>query len=265
MDPRLEREREFHDRAFGEDVRAAAKRFYAVTGAMLAWYEEMLSAQARGARALEYGCGPGSRAFHLARSGAHVVGIDISPVAIEQATERGREQGLEDRLTFCVMDAEQLEFPDVSFDIVCGSGILHHLNLTRAYAEIARVLKPGGIGVFTEPLGHNPAINAYRNRTPALRTVDEHPLLMDDLARAKRFFDERRHALFHTLLAGRTPAARPPPALSACSAVSMASTAGCFALRPCCAAMPGWLVSRCAIRGRPTLVRSAASRLRRGP
>jgi SAM-dependent methyltransferase len=190
MDARLEREREFHDRAFAEDVRASAKRFYAVTGAMLAWYEGALSARAEGALVLEYGCGPGSRAFHLARSGARVVGIDISPVAIEQAAERGRAEGLEQQLEFRVMDAEQLEFPDDSFDVVCGSGILHHLNLSRAYGEVARVLKPAGAGVFTEPLGHNPAINAYRNRTPALRTVDEHPLLIGDLELAERYFGE---------------------------------------------------------------------------
>jgi SAM-dependent methyltransferase len=190
MDARLEREREFHDRAFAEDVRASAKRFYAVTGAMLAWYEGVLGAHADGARVLEYGCGPGSRAFHLARNGAHVLGIDISPVAIEQAAARGRAEGLDERLDFRVMDAEQLELPDGSFDVVCGSGILHHLNLSRAYGEIARVLKDDGIAVFTEPLGHNPAINAYRNRTPALRTVDEHPLLVGDLVLAESFFAE---------------------------------------------------------------------------
>jgi SAM-dependent methyltransferase len=190
MDARLDREREFHDRAFAENVRAGVKRFYSVTGALFVWYEETLAARAQGARALEYGCGPGSRAFHLARNGAHVVGIDISPVAIEQATERGRAEGLSDRLEFSVMDAEALEFPDDSFDIVCGSGIIHHLDLARSYAEIARVLKPGGVGVFTEPLGHNPAINAYRNRTPDMRTVDEHPLLMKDLELAKRWFGQ---------------------------------------------------------------------------
>jgi SAM-dependent methyltransferase len=198
MEARLEREREFHDRAFAENVRASAKRFYSVTGALFAWYEEQLAALAPGARALEYGCGPGSRAFHLARHGAHVVGIDISPVAIEQATEQGRAEGLADRLEFRVMDAEHLDFPDDSFDVVCGSGILHHLDLARSYAEIARVLKPGGTAVFTEPLGHNPAINAYRNRTPELRTVDEHPLLMPDLELARSSF-EQVDARFFTL------------------------------------------------------------------
>jgi SAM-dependent methyltransferase len=190
MNARLDREREFHDRGYAEDVRAPTRRFYTVTGAMSTWHQDTLAAHAPGARALEYGCGRGSRAFHLARNGAHVVGIDLSPVAIEQATERGREEGLEDRLTFRVMDAENLEFPDASFDVVCGSGILHHLDLGRAYSEIARVLVPSGIGVFEEPLGHNPAINAYRRRTPEMRTVDEHPLLVGDLALAERFFGE---------------------------------------------------------------------------
>jgi SAM-dependent methyltransferase len=190
MNARLEREREFHDRGYAEDVRAPTRRFYTVTGAMSTWHKGTLSAHAQGARALEYGCGRGSRAFHLARNGAHVVGIDLSPVAIEQANERAREEGLEDQLSFRVMDGEHLDYPDDSFDLVCGSGILHHLDLAPAYTEIARVLAPSGIGVFEEPMGHNPAINGYRNRTPEMRTVDEHPLLMADLALAERFFGD---------------------------------------------------------------------------
>ena len=39
-----------------------------------------------------------------------------------------------------------------------------------------------------EPLGHNPLINLYRRLTPNLRTVDEHPLMMQDLAAAKHHF-----------------------------------------------------------------------------
>jgi SAM-dependent methyltransferase len=190
MNARLDREREFHDHGYAQDVRAPTRRFYSVTGAMSTWHKDMLSAHGKGARALEYGCGLGSRGVHLAHSGAHVIGIDLSSVAIEHATERSRAEGLDGQLTFQVMDAENLDFPDASFDLVCGSGILHHLDLSRAYSEIARVLKPTGIGVFEEPLGHNPAINAYRKRTPEMRTVDEHPLLMSDLALAERFFGE---------------------------------------------------------------------------
>jgi SAM-dependent methyltransferase len=101
-------------------------------------------------------------------------------------------------VTFEVMDAEHLTFPDASFDVICGSGILHHLDLARANTEIARCLAPQGEAVFVEPLGHNPAINAYRRFTPGLRTPDEHPLRMADFAAMRRSFgdvDVRYYAL----------------------------------------------------------------------
>ncbi|HWV85852.1 MAG TPA: class I SAM-dependent methyltransferase [Capillimicrobium sp.] len=185
---RLDRERAFHDRAFSEQTRAEVRRFYSVTGALRAWYEAELTRRAPGAEALEYGCGPGSAAYLLADRGAVVTGIDLSPVAIDLARREGERRWLENRLDFQVMDAEHLDFADDSFDVVCGSGIIHHLDLERAYSEIARVLHPRGAAVFIEPMGHNPLINAYRNRTPQLRTVDEHPLRMADLKLAKRWF-----------------------------------------------------------------------------
>jgi ubiquinone/menaquinone biosynthesis C-methylase UbiE len=75
---------------------------------------------------------------------------------------------------FDVMNAEELEFEDAAFDVIFGSGIIHHLDVPRAYSELARVLAPGGSAVFVEPLGHNPLIRVFRNRTPELRTPDEH-------------------------------------------------------------------------------------------
>jgi SAM-dependent methyltransferase len=187
-DARLDREREFHDRAFSESTRATVRRFYSVTDSLRAWYDATLAHEAQDGTVLEYGCGPGSASYHLARQGAHVTGIDISPVAIEMAREQGERDGLSANLDFRVMDAERLDLPDASFDVVCGTGILHHLDLDAAYGEVARVLRPGGVAVFVEPLGHNPAINLYRSRTPGLRTVDEHPLLMADLDRCGDFF-----------------------------------------------------------------------------
>ena len=187
---RLDREREFHDRAFSEQTRAEVRRFYSVNGSLRAWYEAQLARRAPGAEVLEYGCGPGSAAYLLAERGAVVTGIDLSPVAIDLAREEGERRWLDNRLDFRVMDAEHLDLADDAFDLVCGSGILHHLDLERAYAEIARVLHPRGSAVFIEPLGHNPLINAYRNRTPQLRTVDEHPLRMADLKLARRWFGE---------------------------------------------------------------------------
>jgi SAM-dependent methyltransferase len=200
---RQDKEREFHDRAFGEGTRRTAAKFYALEGPSDDFYREFLAERCAGRRVLEYGCGPGSAAFFLAERGARVTGIDISDVAIEQATAEGEAKGLGDRLEFTTMDAEALEFPDDSFELVCGTGILHHLNLDRAYGELRRVLTEDGEGIFIEPLGHNPLINLYRKRTPELRTEDEHPLLASDLERARDFFADVGLRYFHlqTLLA----------------------------------------------------------------
>jgi SAM-dependent methyltransferase len=128
---------------------------------------------------LEYGCGTGSAAFDLAARDVEVLGIDISPEAVAAARRTAQERGL-DLASFEVMNAEALTLPEASMDAVCGSGILHHLDLDRSLAEVRRVLRPGGFAVFLEPLGTNPVINLYRRLTPSMRTPDEHPLVPAD-------------------------------------------------------------------------------------
>ncbi|MCY4514103.1 MAG: class I SAM-dependent methyltransferase [Candidatus Tectomicrobia bacterium] len=178
---RLQREAHFHDHAFSADTRARAGKFYWVAARAKQHYQSLIEADCGGKTVLEYGCGKGSHAFALARSGAEVSGIDMSTEGIRQATARANAEALGDRLSFDVMNAEDLAFPDNHFDLVCGSGILHHLDLEKACAELVRVLKPSGRAVFFEPLGHNPLINLYRSMTPDMRSADEHPLLEDDL------------------------------------------------------------------------------------
>lgn len=123
--------------------------------------------------------------------------VDLSEQAIEQARGRARDHGVESRIDFRVMNAEALEFPPGSFDLVCGNGVLHHLHLERSLTEVARVLAPGGRALFSEPMGHNALINLYRARTPEQRTPDEHPLLLQDLALAERYFAEVEATFFH--------------------------------------------------------------------
>lgn len=190
MPTRQEREAAFHDRAFASDLRAPAHRFWAANRKTDQRYEELLSELGGGRRVLEYGCGEGSFALALARDGAEVLGIDISEVGIDHARERAHREGVETRTEFRVMDAMNLELPDDEFDLVCGRGILHRLELDSVLSEIARVLKPDGNALFSEPLGHNPAINLYRRMTPEMRTPDEHPLVMSDFELAHKHFDE---------------------------------------------------------------------------
>ena len=196
---RLQREAEFHDHVFTDDFRAEASRFYAVASKSKGLYRKRVLHACEGLDVLEYGCGPGSCAFDLARRGAHVTGIDISPGAIELARAQAASEGLEQQIEFEVMNAEALPLADHRFDRICGSGILHHLDVTRALAEIQRVLRPDGDAVFFEPLGHNPLINWYRRRTPAMRTVDEHPLMASDLRLLAAGFGRNRFSYHHLI------------------------------------------------------------------
>jgi ubiquinone/menaquinone biosynthesis C-methylase UbiE len=185
---RLERERDYHNKAFAEDVRKSLDKFYETIQSSRHAHWHALMPLAAGIKVLEYGCGPGSAAFDLARQGAHVVGIDISDVAIAQSTAKARAENLD--IDFRRMNAEQLEFEDNSFDRIVGSAILHHLDLDKAYKELHRCLKPGGKAVFIEPTGHNPLLNWYRKLTPNLRTVDEKPMKSKDFRKASDYFIE---------------------------------------------------------------------------
>jgi len=217
---RIQREKEFHDISYSTDLREQeVGRFYRVAQRSYDYYYQRVLEGAEGTRVLEIGCGKNSAGLRLAKLGASVAGIDVSRVAIDISLNEAREAGLSGRVDFIEMDAEAMEFPDETFDLVCGIGILHHLNLDRGYPEIRRVLKPGGRAVFHEGLGHNPLINAYRNRTPHLRTPDEHPLLLSDIAGAKACFSSVRPRYFHVaslalVPVGGTPLFKPLYALT---------------------------------------------------
>ena len=202
VDDTKQREAEFFDDVYREDGRAAVRKYYSVATTVQARYRGLIGENCAGLETLEYGCGPGRYGLELARQGAEVTGIDVSETGIELANQRARELGL-DNARFLTMDAEALELETNSFDLVFGTGILHHLDLDRALGEIGRVLRPEGRAIFIEPLGHNPAINLYRRLRPDLRTPDERPLRARDLREMARYFDhlEREYYCLTSLLA----------------------------------------------------------------
>ncbi|THD37769.1 MAG: class I SAM-dependent methyltransferase [Sphingomonas sp.] len=96
-----------------------------------------------GKRVLEIGCGMGMHSEMLLKAGAKLTSIDISPTSAMATTKRLALRGLPGDVR--QMDAEKLEFPDATFDLVWSWGVIHHSsNTTRVLSEIARVLKPGG-------------------------------------------------------------------------------------------------------------------------
>jgi SAM-dependent methyltransferase len=201
---RKDAERRFHDDRYTEETRAGLAKYYTVLRASLGEFRDAARAAAAGADVLEYGCGAEPHALDVARDARSVVGIDLSPVAVEQATAAAAEAGL-DHARFRVMDAEALEFADDSFDLVYGSAVIHHLDVARSLSEIARVLRPSGRALFIEPMGHNPAINLYRRLTPTLRTPDEHPLRMSDLRLASSFFRTVDYRFYHLFSLAAVP------------------------------------------------------------
>ena len=200
-------------------------KFYSVTRSSMAWRDSLLFKDIVGAVALDYCCGNGEVAVEMARQGAKkVVGIDISEVAIRNARELADTEGVGGICEFRVMDAENTEFGNDTFDIIHEYGALHHLELKTAFGELARVLKPDGKLVCTEALRHNPVIHWYRNRTPHLRTQweVEHILGVPEINSGKSFFKCIDLRMFHMAVLAAVPFRKAPffrPMLSALEAI----------------------------------------------
>ncbi len=95
---------------------------------------------------LEIGVGNGSHAQLLAEHAKSFTGIDLTEYAVKSTSERLRVFGLPG--TVAGMDAEQMQFPDKSFDFVWSWGVVHHsANTRKIIEEMHRVLRPGGEAV----------------------------------------------------------------------------------------------------------------------
>ncbi len=98
-----------------------------------------------GRRALDLACGTGDIAFELARRGARVTGLDITPRMVELAQSKVSTPS-RPATAFVVGDMMALPFPDAHFDVVTtGYGLRNVPELGGAIREAARVLRPGGL------------------------------------------------------------------------------------------------------------------------
>lgn len=168
-------ERERHDAEViatqkAKDVHAN-KKYYSISETSQVYVSSWVNREARGRVFLDYACGNGTRAMQAAQAGSTLsVGLDISDISVANARETAAASGLGDRCVFIQGDCEATELPDASVDTILCSGMLHHLDLSRAYAELFRILRPAGKVLGVEAFGHNPLIQLYRNLTPHLRT-----------------------------------------------------------------------------------------------
>ncbi|HHV58615.1 MAG TPA: class I SAM-dependent methyltransferase [Firmicutes bacterium] len=96
-----------------------------------------------GARVLDAGCGSGNFSLKLAGKGCRVIGIDISPVMLDVARKKAAAARL--AVEFLEMDVYDLRFPSATFDAVFSMACFEFITEpARAFAELWRVLKPGG-------------------------------------------------------------------------------------------------------------------------
>jgi SAM-dependent methyltransferase len=143
-------------------------------GGKLRWARrvKMLSSHLQpGMTVLELGCGAGYFTPQLARTGADVVAIDVSPELLEIA----RTNYSAPNVQYQIENAYALSYDDAVFDSVVGSSILHHLEIEPALRDVYRVLKPAGTIFFTEPNMLNPQIAVQKNIPWVKRKLGDSP------------------------------------------------------------------------------------------
>jgi SAM-dependent methyltransferase len=226
-------DRERHDAAVLVAQKArhvhANKKYYSISDSSKEWVDRWVERHARDRVFLDYACGDGFRAIQAAQAGAQIaIGLDISDVSIVNAREAARNAKVSDKCVFVQGDCEATELPADSIDAILCSGMLHHLDLNRAYLELYRILKPGGRILGVEAFGHNPFIQLYRDLTPNLRTNWEkkHILKQRDIDAALRHgFIHGEVRYWHLFALGAVPFRRTPlfnPALALLNAMDRA-------------------------------------------
>ena len=153
-----------------------------------------------GGRVLELGCGTGRVLMPIARTGVPVTGIDAAGAMLARARVRARRVDRARRPFIVQGDARALPFTSRHFDVVLApygflQSLLDDTDLTRALAETARVLRPGGLfGVDLVPeLAEWPTYRRQlrlRGRSGSGATVSLVESVRQDRRRGLTMFDE---------------------------------------------------------------------------
>ena len=183
------REKDFHNKLhLSEELeRKSQVKFYRALYGLYRDFLHILKNETKTKDVLDFGCGTGNFTEKVINfNPKKIVAVDISEEAIKKAKNNPRLN--RENIEYRVENCEDLSLNSDSFDIVYGSGILHHLNLNKSLYELKRILKKDGKIIFIEPMATNPIINLYRKFTPNARTSDEHPFKLSDIELVKSLF-----------------------------------------------------------------------------
>jgi 2-polyprenyl-3-methyl-5-hydroxy-6-metoxy-1,4-benzoquinol methylase len=151
-----------------------------------------------GKRILDIGAGLGESSVYFALQGARVTTTDISPMMVEKVQQLAEHFGVQ--VEGIVSTAESLNVPENYFDFIYIANTIHHIHdRDQLFQQIHRALKPGGMLFSFDPLAYNPIINLYRRMATQVRTDDESPLTVADIALARKYFVSVEHREFWIL------------------------------------------------------------------
>ena len=157
---------------------------------------------------LDFCCGTGIYSIYPALQGAQIEGVDISRKSIDVSKARAEHFNVSNNCNFRVMDGEQLDYAENSFDIVLIYGSLSYLNIEKIYRDLSKIIKPGGQLIVIDSLGHNPIFNINRRRNiknwSSIRTDTKRLETMKrkDVVLAQRYFKTTEIRCFNLITAG---------------------------------------------------------------
>jgi SAM-dependent methyltransferase len=144
-------------------------------------YAFHLLGDVRGKTVVDLGCGTGENIVPLAKRGAQVIGIDISPDLIALAEQRLKDADLQ--ATLHVGSAYETGLPSQSVDVIFCMSLVHHLDIALVCQEMKRILTSNGFVVLKEPIRFSKTYGWLRSLLPAHADVSdyEHPLTPSEL------------------------------------------------------------------------------------
>lgn len=136
-----------------------------------------------GKEILDFGCGEGELSTQMARLGARVTGLDISPQLIEIAKRRAQIDGVAGETSFLASNILESPLPENRFDIVVCYAVLHHVPIPEVFPQLLRCLKPSGMIYMVEPLALSSLLVKLRNLVPVPKDASpvERPLNLEEL------------------------------------------------------------------------------------
>ena len=121
--------------------------------------------------AVDLASGPGTLALRFAKHVRWICALDFTPAILARARHKAAEQGLLEKFSFAIGDAQALPFADGSLDLAVTSYSLHHISdPARVVREMARVLKHGGrVGLIDIVVSEEPRVRELNHRIESIR------------------------------------------------------------------------------------------------